>query len=56
MSSAEPEDFSNLLLERFQLPKQRIRILEYLGGGGAGHVFKVRIGNDIYALKMASMN
>jgi hypothetical protein len=54
MSSIEPEDFNCLLLEPFQLCNQKIRVLEYAGGGNAGYVFKVLVGDNTYALKMVS--
>lgn len=54
MPLIEPEDFSCLLLEPFQLCNQKIRVLDYAGGGKSGYVFKVLIGDNTYALKMVS--
>lgn len=54
MGSTKLDDFSNLLLDPFPLSDQKIRVQEYLGGGHAGHVFRVRIKHNIYALKMVS--
>lgn len=52
MSSFNPEDFSSLLLEPFPLCNRNIHVRGYLGGGNAGYVFRVRIANKTYALKM----
>jgi len=54
MPSIESEDFDCLLLHPFQLCNQKIHVLEHLGGGNAGYVFKVLIGDNTYALKMVS--
>ncbi|OAG44499.1 hypothetical protein AYO21_01495 [Fonsecaea monophora] len=51
-SSSNPHNFESLLLERFNQTDKKIRFLSYAGGGGAGHVFGVRIADKQYALKM----
>lgn len=52
----ESHDLDSLLLERFG-SSGRIRFLSYAGGGGPGYVFKVRIDQRQYALKLVrSMN
>jgi hypothetical protein len=46
--------FDSLLLEPFKSKHGKIRFQGYAGGGRAGHVFKVRIDEKQYALKMVS--
>ncbi|KAH8812471.1 hypothetical protein F5884DRAFT_855767 [Xylogone sp. PMI_703] len=47
-----PESRNSLILEQFPLKDQKIHVREYAGGGNAAYVFKVRIGDRKYALKM----
>lgn len=45
---------SGLPAEGTVLTKESVEFLKFLGSGGGGEVYKVRIANKIYALKMVS--
>ncbi len=47
-------DLKALVLGPFDLGHRKIHFLAPLGQGGAGYVFKVRIGVKEYAMKMVS--
>lgn len=52
--SPRTHDLNSLLLKRFKSKYGKIRFQEHAGGGRAGHVFKVLIDENQYALKMVS--